>query len=192
MTKKVNFGTRYPYALGRMMRRATDRIHNFSLGRTRALEGFPKRYNRSGEEGATIVEMALSMIILLSVMFGLIEICMALYTYHYVSDAAREGTRYAIVHGSTCTVSGTSCTVTEPQIQTYVQGLGYPGINPSNLTVTTTWSAYPGGGTCVAPGCNGPGDLVTVLATYNFNLSIPFVQSALLKLTSTSSMVISQ
>ena len=53
-----------------------------------------------------MVEMALSMIILLTILFGLIEMCLALYTYHFVSDAAREGSRYAIVHGSTCLVSG--------------------------------------------------------------------------------------
>lgn len=169
-------------------RRAFHRL----LRQTTAFEGPSKRHDGHGEEGAAIVETALSMLILLSVVFGLIEICLALYTYHYVSDAAREGSRYAIVHGSTCTVSGASCTVTQADIQTYVQGLGYPGINPSNLTVTTTWSAYPAGGTCIAVACNGPGDLVTVLAEYNFNLAIPFVSTSALNLTSTSSMVISQ
>jgi Flp pilus assembly protein TadG len=145
------------------------------------------------EQGATVVEMALSVMILLTVLFGLIEICLALYTYHYVSDAAREGTRYAIVHGAACTtVSGVSCTATSDQIQTYVQDLGYPGINPSNITVTTTWSAYPVGGACNAAGCNGPGDLATVMAQYNFLLSIPFTTATTLNLTSTSSMVISQ
>jgi Flp pilus assembly protein TadG len=136
--------------------------------------------------------MALSMIVLLTLIFGLIEICLALYTFHYVSDAAREGSRYAIVHGSTCLVSGVSCTTTSAGIQTYVQDLGYPGIQSAHMTVTTTWSAYPAGGACVAAGCNGPGDLATVKAQYAFTLSIPFLSSRLLNLTSTSSMVISQ
>ena len=139
-----------------------------------------------------MVEMALSMIVLLTILFGLIEMCLALYTYHYVSDAAREGSRYAIVHGSTCMVSGASCTVTKPQIQTYVQSLGYPGIQPSSMTVTTTYSAYPAGGTCVAAGCNGPGDLATVTAQYKFPLNIPFISSSALIMSSTSSMVIAQ
>jgi Flp pilus assembly protein TadG len=147
---------------------------------------------RRGEQGAAIVEMAFTMIILLTMIFGLMEICMALYTFHYVSDAAREGSRYAIVHGSTCTVSGVSCTVNSAGIQTYVRNLGYPAIQSAQLTVTTTWSAYPAGGTCYALGCNGPGDLATVKAQYAFTLSIPFVPSRLLNLTSTSAMVISQ
>lgn len=144
------------------------------------------------EQGSSIVEMTLSIIILLTILFGLIEMCLALYTYHFVSDAAREGTRYAIVHGSTCLVGTVSCTVTPAQIQTYVQYLGFPGINPSAMTVTTTYSAFPAGATCNALGCNGPGDLATVTVTYKFPLSIPFVTSNVLALSSTSSMVISQ
>jgi Flp pilus assembly protein TadG len=139
-----------------------------------------------------MAEMMFSVIILLTILFGLIEMCLALYTYHFVSDAAREGSRYAIVHGSTCMVSGVSCTVTTGQIQTYVQYLGFPGIRPSAMTVTTVYSVWPSGGTCNAPGCNGPGDLATVTVSYNFPLSIPFIRSSVLALSSTSSMVISQ
>ena len=139
-----------------------------------------------------MVEMAFATIFLIVMLFGLIEICLALYTYHFVSDAAREGTRYAIVHGSTCLVGTVSCTVTKAQIQTYVQNIGFPGINSSALLVTTAYSAWPAGGTCVAAGCNGPGDLATVTVNYNFPLNIPFVRSRVLGMTSTSAMVISQ
>ncbi len=147
---------------------------------------------RRGDEGAVVMETALSTIILLTLCFGLMEICLALYSFHYVSEAAREGTRYAMVHGSTCVVGGVSCRATSGEIQSYVQDLGYPGIQATHMTVTTHWSAYPAGGTCAAVGCNGPGDLATVTAQYAFTLSIPFVTSRLLNLSSTSSMVISQ
>jgi Flp pilus assembly protein TadG len=174
------------------MRRVVHRTCYRLLPQKKHWHRFAKPECWREEQGATVVEMALSVMILLTVLFGLIEICLALYTYHYVSDAAREGTRYAIVHGAACTVSGVSCTATSNQIQTYVQDLGYPGINPSNMTVTTTWSAYPAGRACNAAGCNGPGDLATVMAQYNFLLSIPFIKATTLNLTSTSSMVISQ
>lgn len=145
------------------------------------------------EQGASIVEMALSMLILLAILFGLIEMCLALYTYHFISDAAREGSRYAIVHGSACLNEGVSCTVTTDQIQTYVQDLGFPGINPSAMTVTTTYAPYPAGGTCTpSADCNNPGNLATVTVNYNFPLSIPFVSSTVIAMSSTSSMVISQ
>lgn len=185
-------GAIFPYELATPLRCVTDRTRIRPLQQGKALKAVSEPDHRRGEAGSAAVEMALSMFILLSVLIGVFELCLALYSYHYVSEAAREGSRYAIVHGSTCTVSGISCTVTAAQIQTYVQNLGYPGINPSNMVVTTTWSAYPAGGSCVAVGCNGPGDLVTVSAQYSFNLSIPFVSSSALNLTSTSSMVISQ
>ncbi len=180
------------------MRRVVHRACHRLRPQKEDLHLFAKLGGWSEEQGATVVEMALSVMILLTVLFGLIEICVALYTYHYVSDAAREGTRYAIVHGAeypvlpTCPAVSGPCTATGPEIQTYVQDLGYPGINPSNMTVTTVWSAYPAGKACNAAGCNGPGDLVTVTAQYNFLLSIPFTTATTLKLTSTSSMVISQ
>lgn len=192
MTPQSKFEIAMPHEVVATKRRAANRPRYHVHQQRKVLSGFPLRHCGCGEEGATVVEMALSMIILLTILFGLIEMCLALYTYHYVSDAAREGTRYAIVHGSTCTVSGVSCTVTASQIQTYVQNLGYPGITTSAMTVTTTYSAYPAGGTCVAAGCNGPGDRATVTAQYKFPLDIPFISSSVLTMSSTSSMVIAQ
>ncbi len=137
--------------------------------------------------------MSLSLLVLLAILFGLIEICLALYSYHFISDAAREGTRYAIVHGSACTNGGASCTVTTDEIQTYVKDLGFPGIDPTAMTVSTTYAAYPAGGACSpSAACNNPGNMATVTVTYNFPLAIPFVSSSVIAMSSTSSMVISQ
>jgi hypothetical protein len=124
---------------------------------------------------------------------GVMQLCLALYSYHFVSEAAREGARYAMVRGDTCTVSGASCTATTTEIQNYVQSLNYPGIVGSNLTVSTTYSAYPAGGSCTPnANCANPGDLVTVKVSYPFGLNIPFMSSMTLQLGSTSAMVISQ
>ena len=139
-----------------------------------------------------MVEMAISMVILLTIVFGIMKMCLALYTYHYISEAAREGTRFAIVRGSACASPGYECKATSSQIQTFVKDLGYPGIDPSAITVNSSWSAYPAGGTCVAVGCNGPGDMVTVTVKYSYPLSIPFVPSRTLSMSSSSAMVISQ
>lgn len=93
------------------------------------------------EEGATLVEMALCSSILLSLVFGIIGLSIALYAYDFVSDAAREGVRWAIVRGSqSCsnTPNLTNCNATAAQIQSYIQGLGYPGITSADVNVTTT------------------------------------------------------
>jgi Flp pilus assembly protein TadG len=152
-----------------------------------------------GEIGSIIVEVALASIVLLCMLFGIMEISLALYSYDYISDAAREGSRYAMVRGSTsCTNTPnlTNCQVTAAQIQTYVQNLGYPGINSANTTVATTWlsasATQPTTWTACANVCNAPGNQVQVNVVYAFPLTIPFVSARTLSLTSTSRMVISQ
>ena len=153
------------------------------------------------EAGSAIVEMALSSTVLFAMFFGVFQMSMASYTYHYVSDAAREGSRYAIVRGSTsCTnISGLSgCNATSSMISDYVKNLGYPGINSTQyMTVTTTWYtpsvATPTTWTLCSSGtCNAPKNLVKVVVTYAFPLSIPFVPKRTINVTSTSQMVVQQ
>jgi Flp pilus assembly protein TadG len=145
------------------------------------------------DEGSNVVEMAVVSSVLFAMLFGIIEISLALYTYNYVSDAAREGTRYAIVRGSSCNVL-TNCSVTAAQIQTYVQNLGYPGVRAANTTVSTTWfspsASTPVTWTACGTPCNAPGNAVQVTVTYSFGLGIPFVPKKTLSLHSTSMMVI--
>lgn len=148
---------------------------------------------RDGEHGNTMVEMALSALMLLCFIFGVMEICLALYTYHNIAESAREATRFAIVRGYSCTSWTSACPASVPDIQTYVQNLGYPGIDPSRLTVTPTWSAYPKAYTCPASPspCNSTGNLVTITVQYSFPISLPFVSLTTIPMSSTSAMIIS-
>jgi Flp pilus assembly protein TadG len=136
---------------------------------------------RRGERGSGLVETALCFPILAALLFGLMMASMLLFSYHLISEAAREGTRYAIVRGSACKSWTTACPASDTDIQTYIRGLGYPSINPSAITVNTTW-----------PNGNSRGNTVQVQVNYPFTLSIPFVQSRTINMTSTSVMVISQ
>jgi Flp pilus assembly protein TadG len=145
------------------------------------------------EDGETLVEFALSTVLLLTVVFGVMNVCLALFEYQIVAQSARDGSRYAMVRGNTCTASGASCTATVAQIQSYVQNEGYPGIVPASMSVAVSYSAFPTGGTCSPnANCTNPGNLVTVKVTYPFVMHIPFTPANSLSLTSSSSMVISQ
>ena len=121
---------------------------------------------RRGEQGSAMVEIALSIGILLALLFGVIEACLAVYSYHFVSEAAREGTRYAIVRGSSsgsdCPASpAAACPASQSDIQNYVSSLGFPGISLTASDVSVAWSVYPAGGTCSPSAtCNNPGDMV--------------------------------
>src|ERR1019366_256588 len=110
--------------------------------RARVLPGGPVA---SAEQGSASVEFAASSIVFLMAMIGFMKLCLAIYTYHFVSEAAREGSRYAIVRGTSCSGFGTACPASSGDIKTYVKGLGYPGISTSAMTVTPSWAASPPG-----------------------------------------------
>lgn len=157
------------------------------------------------DEGETLVETAISISIVLMLIFGVFDFSLAFYTYHFVSDAAREGSRWAMVRGSkscTQTPNLTDCDATQAEIAAYIQGLGYPGIDSANnMTVNTNWltaGTLSGstGETWTSCGttdsCKVPGNQVQVQVIYNFPLSVPFLWQTGLQVKSTSSMVISQ
>ena len=157
------------------------------------------------DAGGSIVEIAISSSILFAMFFGVFEFAWASYAYHYVSDAAREGARYAIVRGSvscTNTPNLSNCNATPAMISTYVKGLNYPGINPANLTVTTSWlsattststgSTVTTWAACSSGTCNQPQYMVNVVVAYAFPLTIPFVPNKTINVTSTSQMVVQQ
>lgn len=154
-----------------------------------------RRCFAGAEDGSAAVEFAVSASVFFMTLVGLMKICLAIYTFHFVAEAACEGSRYAIVRGSSCnsTYLTSACPATGGNISTYVKGLGYPGISSSAMTVTTTWGQYPTGRTCTPSStCDNPGDLVTVKVQYAFPLSIPFMASKTYTMQSTSAMVISQ
>ena len=153
------------------------------------------------QEGSALVEMAVSMPALLLVIVGMMKMCLAVYSYHYTSEAAREGARYAIVRGYGASTSHTACVAYESgcvasadNISSYVKALGYPALIPANMTVTTAWAGFPTGVTCTPNTviCNNVGNLVTVRVQYSFPLSIPFRSTRTLTMTSSASGILSQ
>jgi hypothetical protein len=155
----------------------------------------------SNEEGAALVEMALSSAMFLGILTSVFFVILALYSFHFVADAAREATRYASVRGSQCSTNTPSlgnCGVTSAELQTWIRSLSYP--NASRLSVTATWLKATSSGTpattiwsaCTTGTCNVPGNMVKVAVTYAYPLSVPFWKSTTVSIGSVSSMVISQ
>jgi Flp pilus assembly protein TadG len=171
------------HPVSRSFRSASYRRHDLTW-QPEGLRSIGSRIGRAirVEAGSSIVEFALASIILFTLVFGVIAICLALYTYNVVAEAARDGSRYAMVRGSQCNSFADCPNVSSTQIQTYVQGVGFPGIDSSSLTVAATWP----------DGNEKPGSRVAVTVSYNFPLSIPFVPNRTLAMASTSQVVISQ
>ncbi|MFI5116659.1 MAG: TadE/TadG family type IV pilus assembly protein [Terriglobales bacterium] len=130
---------------------------------------------KNGEAGSALVEFALASVVILTVLFGIIDMGRALYAYDWVSDAARRGTRYAMVRGtSSCTGSPelTDCKAGPPQITTYVEGNAF-GIDQSAGALTVTSSCWPASSAFTPPPC-APGKTVQVTVEYNFAFLSPF------------------
>lgn len=159
-----------------------------------------KRIRLGDDEGSTLVETAVSCTLLIALVIGCMQTCMALYTYHYTAQAARMATRYAMVRGSTScssTPNLSNCNATTSEITNYVQGLGFPGITASNVSVTTTWCASNGTtpatwASCTATTSNAPGNLIKVVVSYPHTFAIPFTSSLAVNVSSTSQAVVSQ
>jgi hypothetical protein len=146
-----------------------------------------------GEEtGGSMIELVLSSTIMLAILLCMIQICMVLYAYCCTAMAAREGTRWAIVRGSSCNSFSTSCPATKANVTSYIQGLQFPGVNAASFGVTTTYSAYPSGTCSPSSSCTNPGNLVKIQVTYSYPINLPMVSKMTLSLGSTSQMIISQ
>jgi Flp pilus assembly protein TadG len=156
------------------------------------LAAIRSRAGLGDERGSSLVEFALTATLLFMLAIGIISMSLALYSYNVLSEAAREGARYAIVRGSACHFAS-ACPATAANIQSYVQSLGFLGVNPANLTAATVWSVYPAGGTCTpSASCNNPGNQVKVTVSYSFVVAIPYVSRRTLSMSNTAAMVISQ
>lgn len=151
-----------------------------------------KEVRLGSDAGSSLVEFAVSASVLFLVLFGIIEMCFALYIYDYVSDAARVGTRWASVRGTGCNVL-TPCPAGQSDIQSYLQSVPYPGINSGSLTATVKWfqlSTSPTNWTVCPTPCQQPKNEVQVTVTYPFPLHIPYFPSGTINIQSTSQMVI--
>jgi Flp pilus assembly protein TadG len=96
------------------------------------------------ESGAMLVEFALSVWTLFLVTFLIFEFCMMIYTYSVLGDAAREGVRYAIVHGtdsSSCSGPSSGCGDTNgTNVINVVKGYATVSFhNTAAMTVTPSW-----------------------------------------------------
>jgi Flp pilus assembly protein TadG len=153
------------------------------------------------QEGTSLVEFALCVAVILTMVFGIMDLSRALYTDHFVVTAARQGARYAIVRGSTftgttcATTSTASCAATTANIVSYVKSLAPAGTALANLTVAPSWPGTDGSGavcTNAVKLVNSYGCLVQVKVIYSYSFSLPFLPKNLMALQSSSSMTIAQ
>ena len=151
---------------------------------------------RRQERGSTLLEFALVFILFMTMLLGIAGFGHALYAYHFVSNAAREATRWAIVNGSTC-ASDSSCTAPASQadVANYIKSITPPGITWSNVTVTACGTSDTGKCADSTPAAcattpNAPGCTVKVQVSYPFTFIFPLLPTNPITMSSSSEMVI--
>ena len=96
-----------------------------------------------GEGGSMLLEFCLSIWTLLLLTFLIFEFCMTVYTYSVLGDAAREGIRYAVVHGTdngACSGPSSGCDSTGSSVTAVVNSYAAVSFHDiSGMTVTPTW-----------------------------------------------------
>lgn len=111
---------------------------------------------RLRESGQSLAEFALVFPILMLVMVGLIDGTRAVFAYNTVENAAREGARYGIVHGSS-SLDPVGPGVNETNLVQYV-GRYTRSFSTSDVTVTPSWPS----------GSNAIGSKVKVTVNYQY------------------------
>jgi len=105
------------------------------------------------EKGASAVEFALILPILIILVFGIVEFGIAFNNYITITHAAREGARIAAVD------------LNNPDLKNIIIERAYPvPITPEDITIST-------------PEGTNIGDPVEVEITYNISITIPLVGS---------------
>ena len=117
----------------------------------------------SDEKASAVLEVALSAWTLLLVTFLIFEFCMMIYTYSVLSNAAREGIRYAVVHGTSnasCSGPSNGCGDSSgSNVVTVVRGYAALSFHDlRGMTVTPSWP----------DGKSTPGSRVIVTMNYPY------------------------
>ncbi len=104
---------------------------------------------RKNQRGSGMIELAISLLGFLFLVFGVMDFGMAIYDSNSCTSAAQDGARYASVHGSQSTSPASS-----DDIANYVKS-GLIAMDASKLSVNTTWTPD-----------NNPGSTVQVVVSY--------------------------
>ncbi|HET9787980.1 MAG TPA: TadE family protein [Pyrinomonadaceae bacterium] len=133
------------------------------------------------ERGSTVVEFAMAAAVFFVMIFGIIEFGRLLYTHNALTDAARRGARYAVLHAEdhkcvkNVVVYGEShvdpdtddCDPTGPPL--------INGLTEDNVVVTYEGADLDGNPDSPNPWGTNLGTATVSIEGYVFDLSIPFV-----------------
>ena len=156
-----------------------------------------KRRSRRNARGQALVEFALVAPVFFLILFAIIEGGRFMFYYETLSNATREGARFAIVNGSNsmnCPTGpaeppGWSCDPTGTTVEAKVRSSSF-GMTPSAITVGRHWMDGDDTDGSIDDGYNNRGYRVRVTATYTYSPLIPIVPLPGITVSAESTLVI--
>jgi len=136
--------------------------------------------NLRDESGQTLVEFALSFVIFIVTVFGILEFGVAVYRYNIVANLAQEGARWASVRGKSVNALAHASTA---DVSAFVQSRAL------GLDVTVNGSVTTPNG---APSALDPGQTVSVRVMTHFTPLTGLLPQTQLTLQSTAQMIVSR
>jgi len=130
---------------------------------------------RSSQRGNAMIELALVIFVLMTLMAGIFEIGRALWFYETLIKAARDGARTLSVQPNT-TIATTGSDKARTIVVDAALASGVPNFTSANVTVECLDATYGGTGTCV----NGIAPTaVRVKVSYQMTIGelIPFIMN---------------
>jgi Flp pilus assembly protein TadG len=136
--------------------------------------------------GQALAEFALVAPMFFLLLFAIIDFGRYVYYVQVLNNAAREGTRYAIVHGER-SFNPAGPAPDDPDVTAVVRNFAVGVIgDPTTLAIHSSWEqANP-----ADPPKNGRGDKVAVTVTYQFHSVIPIVPIPPIQVQGASTLVI--
>ena len=119
--------------------------------------------HKQNQRGQSFVELAISLIVILTLLAGAVDFGIALYSYVALRDAAQEGALYASIDPTNTS-----------EIRERVFSSSSSPVDLRNDT-TVTVNILPSG----APACEGDGAMVQVIVSYNYQLIMPILPEIL-------------
>lgn len=117
--------------------------------------------NRKNERGSTLVEFSIGVTVFVTAMFGVLEFGRLLWVHNALTDAARRGARYAVMHSAS-----DESAVKNIVVFGDAAGTGQPMVNNlSTANVVVTYNSF---------GLND-GTVSVSITNYQFQFVVPIV-----------------
>lgn len=161
----------------------------------------PRGSRPTGDSGQALVEFTLVAPFFFLLLFGIIEAGRFIVYYETLSNAAREGARYAIVHGSNSfcpsgpmppgkTPPAGCYDATGANVEQRVKDSAF-GMLGSAVSVVKCWGTIESDNTCTDSGLgNGREAPVSVRASYTYRTLVPLVPLPAITVNGESTLVI--